>query len=131
TELAVALHGVECPGDDGERRTQLVRRVGGELSLHLEPVLYSVERLVDGIDERPDFGGQVLVSETDRHRVWSDLRCSARDVADRLQPAADNEDADAERGQHEQWAHPRDVENELPQEGGHDRIRPGGARDRY
>ena len=43
--------GVDAAAQDGQRRAQLMRRIGGELPLHAESGLESIERLVDRLHE--------------------------------------------------------------------------------
>ncbi len=50
---------------DRERRAQLMGGVGGELALHAKTVLETIERLVDGGDQRHDLARDLLGRQAD------------------------------------------------------------------
>src|SRR5262249_57991238 len=97
-QIVAAMHRVEGAGDDGQGRTQLMRGVGGELSLHGKAALEAVERAIDGADERLDLAWKILVRQANRHHLRADRRGAARDLLDRLEAAADPEISNPERG---------------------------------
>ena len=87
-----------------------MRRVRGELSLHSEASLQSVECAVHGSDQREDFSREILFRETDRQRAWLDRSRLRRDLAQRFKTATDREDAYNEGRADEQRDDPRDVD---------------------
>ncbi len=60
-QLLIAVHRVECPGDNRERRAQLVCSVRRELPLNGEALFQAVEGAVHGGDKRCDFARKIAL----------------------------------------------------------------------
>src|SRR5690606_22227964 len=59
--------------EDGKRRAQFMRGIGGELALPPVAALDALERGVDRVDERRDFGGEIVFRQTAVERGGADV----------------------------------------------------------
>jgi hypothetical protein len=70
--LTVALERVEARGDNGQRRSQFVRGIGGEPALNHKALLQPVERVIDGDDEWERLGWHIGLGQAQRDRSRPD-----------------------------------------------------------
>src|SRR3954451_17368985 len=96
-----------------ERRTQLVRGVGGELPLHPKAVLEAVERLVDGGDERHDLARNLLRRQAEVPARRADIGRLLGGRSSRRSMAAKDDDVDAEQDQQDRNGDPSDPPEEV------------------
>ena len=66
--MTIALERVEASGDDSQRCSQLMRRVGGEAALHQKSLLQPLKGLIDGDDERERLGRHIRLRQAQRDR---------------------------------------------------------------
>ena len=101
------IHRIDAGADDGERRAQLVRHVGGELALGTEALLEAIERLVDGAHQRHDLGRHRRFRQAHLGAGRADRGGRGRRLAHRLQGAAEDHDVDQQQRQQQRKGDPR------------------------
>src|SRR5271169_1601013 len=113
--LAIAKR-VEMRAQNGKRRPQFVRRVGGELALHLEAAIESLERSIDAPDQGDEFAGLALLGKAATYRFRTDLGRHARHAGERPQSGPNAHQIDDQEETHERNRQPSDLKEKLAHE---------------
>ena len=103
---------------DGQRRAQLMRRVGHEFLLHREAMLQPVQRLVDRAHQRQDVARHARLRQPDIGARRPDLLRQGGRFLQRMQRLAEDQQVDAQQRQQDRHDHPGHVRQEL----GHDVV---------
>src|SRR5262249_22650285 len=129
-ELAIALHGIECAGDNSEWSAQLMCSIGGELTLCKKSPLQPIKRMIDRLDQWLDLCGQISSREPDECGTRPNGRRYARNFSDRFQPTPDDKNPDRQGCKHEERTDPGYIEHELAKNRADKIIRAGSTRNR-
>ena len=113
--VRVAERELEQSALERERRAQLVRRVGDELSLRLEGRFEAAEQSVDGVSELPELVVRPREVEPAVKAARGDLAGGLGDRAQRAQCASGDHPAEPERDHRHHRERERGVDEQLVQ----------------
>jgi hypothetical protein len=89
--------GVDAAAQDRQWRAQFMRRIGGELPLHAESGLESIQRLIDRLHEGQDLFGNFFGRQAYVGSVRIDFFRHFRSVEQRPQRPAEDHDVDRQQ----------------------------------
>jgi hypothetical protein len=105
--------GLDAGLQNSQRRSQLMRRIGGELSLHAKAVLEPVERLVDGRDQRKNLAWNLPGRQPDIGSRRADAFCLFRCPQQRGNRATKDDDVGRKQDQQCRNCNPPDAPEEV------------------
>ena len=134
--VGIVERDVELGAHDGQRRAQLVRRVGHEAPLALEGGLEALEHRVEGVGQLAQLVARPVERDARVERAVGDRARGGGDAADRAQRAAGHHPARGHRGQRDEQQRAAEGEQDVAQRavvgargpGPRRRCAPGGRR---